>query len=162
MSGTLLNFGNWLQNTRLALSIASSTWSYAYVQALHFSGLSLFLGTNLALDLSLLGVGKHRHTPAELSAGLIVWNWIGFCIAITGGFLLFSASAASYVINPAFLTKLGILIPVALIVHITVQSKVRGWCQTPELPKVARFAGLGELVLWLCVATAAVLIPYVG
>ena len=161
MSGILASFGNWLQNTPMALNIAGSSWAYAYVQALHFSGLSLFVGTNLALDLSLLGVGKRRQTPAELSSGLIIWNWIGFCIAITGGFLLFSASAATYVINPAFLTKLGFLIPVALIVHIVVQRKVGNWCQTPELPKVAKLAGLAELLLWLSVATAAVLIPYV-
>jgi hypothetical protein len=160
MSGTLLNFGNWLQNTRIALNIAGSTWAYAYVQAVHFSGLSLFVGTNLALDLSLLGVGKARQTPAELSDGLILWNWIGFCIAITGGFLLFAASAATYVLNPAFQTKLGFLIPAALILHILIQVKVRGWCQSPRLPTVARLAGLGELLLWLSVATAAVLIPY--
>jgi hypothetical protein len=161
MGSTLTDFGNWLQNTRLALNIAGSTWVYAYVQALHFSGLSLFIGTNLALDLSLLGVGKARQTPAELSEGLIVWNWIGFFIGITGGLLLFAASAATYIINPAFLVKLAI-IPTALIVHIVVQMKVRGWCQLPRLPAIARLVGMVELILWLCVATAAVLIPYMA
>jgi hypothetical protein len=160
LGSTLLQFGNWLQNTRIALNIAGSTWAYAYVQALHFCGLSLFVGTNLALDASLLGIGKAHQTPAEISEGFVVWNWIGFCIAITGGLLLFAASAATYVINPPFLIKVGILIPTALIVHITVQIKVRGWCKTPQLPKIAKLAGFGELLLWLSVATAAVLIPY--
>jgi hypothetical protein len=158
----LSDFGNWLQSTQMARNISGSDWAYPYVQALHFSGLSLFVGTNLALDLNLLGVGQRRHTPAELSAGLMVWNWVGFCIAITGGFLLFSASAATYLINPAFLTKLGLLVPVALILHIVVQRKVSRWCQTPELPQVAKVAGLVELLLWLSVATAAVLIPYLN
>ncbi len=73
--------------------------------------------------MSLLGVGNQYQTPSQLSDALFVWNWIGFSIAVLGGFLLFSASAASYVTNPAFLVKLGLLIPVALILHIVIQRK---------------------------------------
>lgn len=160
-SGPLLEFGNWLQNRQFALDIVGSTWAYPYVQALHFSGLSLFVGTNLALDFNLLGLWKGRETSAELCSALIVWNWIGFVIGIAGGFLLFSASAATYVLNPAFLAKLAILIPLGLIVHIVIQRKVLlEWSKLPEMPKIARLAGLFELICWLSVATAAVLIPY--
>jgi hypothetical protein len=91
---------------------------------------------------------------------LFVWNWIGFCIAVLGGFLLFSASAATYLINPAFLTKLGILIPLALILHVIVQQNVRQWSQQPETPRVARIVGWVELLFWIAVVTAAVSIPY--
>jgi hypothetical protein len=161
VSGPLLEFGNWLENRQFALSIVGSTWAYPYVQALHFSGLSLFVGTNLALDFNLVGLWKRQETPAELCSDLIVWNWIGFVIAITGGFLLFAASAATYVVNSAFLTKLSFLIPVGLILHIMIQRKVYDWSQPPELPKIAKIAGLVEMIWWLSVATAAVLIPYV-
>ena len=142
-SGPVLEFGNWLQNRQFALDIVGSTWVYPYVQALHFSGLSLFVGTNLALDFNLLGLWKGRETPSELCSGLILWNWIGFVIGIVGGFLLFAASAATYVINSAFLTKLVILIPVGLILHIVIQRKVLyEWSKMPEMPKIARLAGL--------------------
>lgn len=161
MSGPLLDFGNWLENRQFAISIVGSSWAYPYVQALHFSGLSLFVGTNLVLDFNLVGLWKRQETPAELCSDLIVWNWIGFVIAITGGFLLFAASAATYVVNSAFLTKLSFLIPVGLILHIMIQRKVYDWSRPPELPKIAKIAGLVEMIWWLSVATAAVLIPYV-
>ena len=98
----------------------------------------------------------------QLSDTLFVWNWIGFCIAITGGFLLFSVSAETYLTNIAFLTKLGLLIPLALVLHIVIQRKAPVWEQASETPWLAKVAGFTELLLWLCVATAAVLIPYVG
>jgi hypothetical protein len=161
MSAPLLDFGHWLENRQFALDIVTSKWAYPYVQALHFSGLSLFIGSNLALDFNLAGFWKRQETPAELCSDLIVWNWIGFLIAITGGFLLFAASASTYVINPAFLTKFAFLIPVGLILHILIQRKVYDWCRTPELPKIAKIAGVVEMIWWLSVATAAVLIPYV-
>jgi len=157
-----VGFGHWLQNQPFALSIAGSDWAYPFVQATHFTGLSLFVGTNIAVDLSLIGIGKKSAAPFQISEMLLVWNWIGFAVAVTGGFLLFSVSAETYLTNMAFLTKLGLLIPLALVLHIVIQRKAPEWETAPETPSVAKIAGCAELLLWLCVATAAVLIPYVG
>jgi hypothetical protein len=162
MDGSLIIFGHWLQNRSFALSIAGSDWAYPLVQATHFTGLSLWVGTNVAVDLSLLGMGKKSSLPLQLSDALFIWNWIGFAIAVTGGFLLFSVSAETYLANIAFLTKLGLLIPLGLVLHIFVQQKAPAWERAPETPRAAKVAGFTELLLWLSVATAAVLIPYVG
>jgi hypothetical protein len=152
-------FAKWLQDTHWAQWISGSNWVYPFVQLTHFSGLSLWIGTNLALDFRLLGLGKKRQTAAELSNALFAWNWTGFGIAVCGGFMLFASAATKYVINPAFLIKLGILVPCALIVHLINQWKSRVWGVTPQLPGIARFMGLLELLLWLGVVTAAVSIP---
>jgi hypothetical protein len=156
----LYEFCQWLENTQWALNISGSIWAYPYVQLIHFTGLSLWVGTNLALDLSLLEVGRRRQTPAELATSLFAWNWTGFVIAATGGFMLFATAATSFIINPAFRLKLGVLVPLALILHIVVQQKARTWGQTMETPAIAKVAGLAELLFWIGVATAAVSIPF--
>jgi len=155
----LVNFCRWLQETSLAQGILTSSWAFPYVQLTHFTGLSLWVGTNALLDLRLLGVGKKYQTAAELSDALFVWNWIGFSIAFVGGFLLFSTSATLYVRNPAFRIKLGLLIPLGLVMHILIQRKARAWGKSQDTPLVAKLAGFVELLVWVCVATAAVLIP---
>jgi hypothetical protein len=162
MDSSLLDFGHWLQNRQFALAIAGSDWAYPFVQATHFTGLSLWVGTNVAVDLNLLGVGKKSAPPLQLSDALFIWNWIGFGIAVTGGFLLFSVSAETYLSNIAFLTKLGMLIPLGLALHIVIQRKAPMWEKSSQTSSVAKLAGFTELLLWLCVVTAAVLIPYVG
>jgi hypothetical protein len=162
MDGSLVIFGHWLQNRSFALAIAGSDWAYPLVQATHFTGLSLWVGTIVAVDLSLLGAGKKSTPTLQLSDALFIWNWIGFGIAITGGFLLFSVSAETYLTNLAFLTKLGLLIPLGLVLHVVIQRKAPTWEKASETPAMAKVAGFTELLLWLCVATAAVLIPYVG
>jgi hypothetical protein len=162
MDGSLVVFGHWLQNRPFALAIAGSDWAYPVVQATHFTGLSLWVATNVAVDLSLLGVGKKSSPPSQLSETLFVWNWIGFAVAVTGGFLLFSVSAETYLINVAFQAKLGLLIPLGLALHIVVQQKASAWEKASPMPPVAKIAGFTELMLWLSVATAAVLIPYAG
>ena len=155
----ILNFGHWLQNTSWALSIATSDWAYPFVQLIHFSGLSLWVGTILAVDFRLLGIGKDRQTPYQISESVFVWNWIGLGVAVCGGFMVFACSAETYLHNPAFLTKVGILVPVGVIWHVVVQQKVRRLNAGTEVPKGVKIAGLVELLLWVSVATAAVLIP---
>jgi hypothetical protein len=160
MHNLIAEFANWLQNTSIALAVAGSTWAYPFVQLTHFTGLSLWLGTNFALDLHLMGFGRRTQTSAQFLKALIIWNWIGFCILVTGGVLLFSTAATTFVVNPAFEVKVGALLPAALIWHIIVQVKTQAWGREPEVPKVAKIAGGVELLMWLCVATAATAIPY--
>lgn len=162
MDVSFANFGHWLQNRSFALALAGSDWAYPLVQATHFTGLSLWIGTSIAVDLSLLGAGKKSSTSFHLSKALVCWNWIGFGIAVCGGFFLFSVSAETYLTNAAFLTKIGLLLPLALALHVVIQKKAHIWEQAPQKPLVAKVAGVAELLLWLSVATAAVLIPYVG
>jgi hypothetical protein len=159
-SGLLWSFANWLENSRFGSGIGGSTWVYPYVQLVHFAGLSLWLGTTIAVDLHLLGVVHREQTTAQILKALMIWNWIGFAVLVAGGFMLFSTAATSFIINPAFETKVGLLLPVALIWHILLQLKIRVWGQTMDPPNVAKVAGFVEILLWVSVATAATTIPY--
>jgi len=155
----LVSFAKWLESTPWGTLVRSSLWAYPFTQLIHFTGLSIWIGTNLALDLRLLGIGKNRETAAELRDDIFVWNWIGFCIVLMGGFLLFSSTATTFIVNVAFRWKLGVLVPLALLWHIVVQSKSRVWGKTSDTPMIAKISGLTEILLWISVITAAVEIP---
>jgi hypothetical protein len=146
----------WLENTPWGVMVRDSAWMYPIIRWVHFVGLSMWLGTSLTVDLRLIGVGERRLTAAELSSGLFAWNWIGFCVAFLGGFLLFSADATTYLSNPGFRLKLVVVTPLALIWHLVVQKKTRTWTQTGQTSAFGRWAGLIELLLWISVVTAAV------
>jgi Family of unknown function (DUF6644) len=152
----------WIQNRSWAGHIRTSYWVYPFIQLIHFTGLSIWLGTIVVADVSLLGFGNKNQTAAQVRDELFWWNWIGFCVVVTGGFLLFSPLATQYILNPAFRIKLGMLVPMALVWHIFVQWRTPRWGQTAETPLVAKLAGLIELALWIGVVTAAVNIPLYG
>jgi hypothetical protein len=149
----------WLESTPWGVMTRESTWAYPFVQLIHFTGLSIWLGTTFALDLRLLGVGYRRSTGAQVAQELFVWNWIGFAIVLTGGFMLFSGIATAFVDNVAFQWKLGLLVPLALVWHIAVQRRARDWGQGQDAPGIAKLAAGAEILLWICVAAAAVQIP---
>ena len=149
----------WFENTSWGIVTRESTWAYPYVQLIHFTGLSIWLGTTFALDLRLLGVGFRRATAAQMAEDLFVWNWIGFTIVLTGGFLLFSGLARIFVENAAFQWKLGLFVPLAMVWHVVVQQRARHWGRTQDVPGTAKGAALVEILLWIAVVTAAVEIP---
>ena len=159
MHDVILAIAKWLEGTSWGLMTRESLYAYPFVQLTHFTGLSIWLGANFALDLRLLGLGSRRATAAQVARELFVWNWVGFCIVLTGGFMLFSGIATAFVGNIAFQWKLGFFVPVALIWHIVVQRKARDWGQTKDTPGIAKFAAVAEMLLWICVITAAVEIP---
>ena len=123
------------------------------------TGLSLWIGTNLTLDLRLVGIGSKRRTASELSRALFAWNWLGLLIAITGGFMLFSSAATKYIPNPAFEIKLGILVPFGILWHVLVQGHARTKERSETVSGFGRFAGLFEFLTWFAVITAPVSIP---
>jgi len=159
MHGILLSFAQWLEATPWGHMTRESLYAYPFVQLIHFTGLSIWLGTAFALDLRLLGVGYKRTTAAEVSQQLFIWNWIGFAIVLTGGFMLFSGIATTFIVNIAFQWKLGFFVPLALIWHVFVQRKAKDWGRTMEVPGIGKLSGLVEILLWICVITAAVEIP---
>lgn len=101
-----------LQESALGHAMRVSSFLYPTAEVLHILGFVLLVGSIVSLDLRLLGAG--RAIPIQPMAQLLLpLSRVGFVVAISMGFLLFSADAAHVVRNPAFLAKL-LLIAAAL------------------------------------------------
>ncbi len=158
MTDLLFSFCQWLESLSLPTWVRYTLWGYPYVQLIHYSGLSLWVGTIVVLDLRLLGLAGRGHSVAQLANQLFFWTWAGLGIAVTGGFLLFASIATTYFHNPAFQIKLPLIL-LGVILHIVIQRKVARWDQSPTPPGQAKLAGLIELALWIGVVVVAVEIP---
>jgi hypothetical protein len=158
MEDLLIDIAHWIQNTPFVLWLGADLYAYPFVQWTHFSGLSIFVGMTLALDLRLVGAGR-KISFSDLAQAAMFWKWAGLVLALIGGFLLFSISATGYVQNPAFRIKIFMVLPVALAWNIFLQYKTRAWRNLPEPPTAARVLGFVDLLLWMTVMIAAMWIP---
>ena len=149
-----------LQESALGHAMRSSPLLYPAVEILHILGFVVLVGSILALDLRLLGLGRAiAITPmAQL---LLPLSRCGFLLAIGMGFLLFSADASHVVRNPAFQTKL-LLIAAALVnivvAHTGPWRRVAHW--GADAPAGAKITALLSLLLWLGVVCAGRMIAY--
>ncbi len=88
-----------LQESALGHVMRSSPALYPAVEILHILGFVVLVGSILALDLRLLGLG--RAIPIQpMTQLLLPLSRFGFLLAISMGFLLFSADAAHVVRIP--------------------------------------------------------------
>ena len=149
-----------LQESALGHVMRSSPALYPAVEILHILGFVVLVGSILALDFRVLGLGAT--IPIQPMAQLLLpLSRFGFMLAISMGFLLFSADAAHVVRNPAFQTKL-LLIAVALvnivIAHAGPWRRVALW--RAEASGGARITALVSLLLWPGAVCAGRLIAY--
>jgi hypothetical protein len=149
-----------LQESALGHTMRSSPALYPAVEILHILGFVVLVGSILALDLRLLGWGSAVPIPS-MAQLLLPLSRFGFLLAISMGFLLFSADAAHVVHNPAFQAKL-LLITAALInIIIAHAGPWRHIAQWPaDVPGSAKFTALASLLLWLGAVCAGRLIAY--
>jgi hypothetical protein len=149
-----------LQESALGHAMRSSPALYPAVEILHIIGFVVLVGSILALDLRLLGLGR-AIAIAPMAQLLLPMSRFGFLLAISMGFLLFSADASHVVRNPAFQSKL-LLIAAALvtvvIAHLGPWRRMALW--GAEAPGGAKVTALLSLLLWLGVVCAGRLIAY--
>jgi hypothetical protein len=148
-----------LQESALGHLMRSSPALYPAVEILHILGFVVLVGSIVALDLRLLGFG--RAIPIQPMAQLLLpLSRFGFLLAISMGFLLFSADAAHVVRNPAFRIKL--LLIAAALVNILI-ANVGPWRRLlwrAEVSGGAKVSALVSLLLWLSTICAGRLIAY--
>ena len=158
MHDLLTSFANWIQNTPVGLAVGGTLWGYPFVQLIHFFGLSMWVGPIVMVDLRLMGLAAKNESLSRLAKNLTPWTWTGLAIVVTGGALLFSASAKTYVLNPAFRVKFPLLLA-GIAYHYFMQRSVPTWDRPGGIPVWAKVAGAAEMAIWIGVITAAVNIP---
>ena len=156
----LISFLIWLQNLPPFTDLRSSAYVYPVVLALHLSAISLFGAMIVATDLRLLGWALRDGSIADVIGRLRWPKRIGFLLAATCGFLLFSSKAEEYYYNPYFRAKISLLVLVA--VHALVFRKsVYREADLDLPPERAKLAAGLSILLWLSILCAGRYIGYV-
>jgi hypothetical protein len=138
-----------LHGWEVAALIRRSVFVYPFLNATHIFALALLIGTIIPADLKLLGL--FRGIPSGPFLRLMTTiSAAGLALAVATGFLLFSVQPLEYAANPAFLTK------VALVVLGTLNALVvrfsAGW-QTMQTHGTAgsglRLAAVLSMTIWV-------------
>jgi hypothetical protein len=147
----------WFRDTPLAQTIRNSSWLLPTIESGHLVGYGLLIGTILAVDLRLLGLGVRRQTAPQIAGELAPWTLGGLVLTIVTGVLLFSYDPLKFYANHAFPYKVALL-AAAVAFHYTAHREV-------TLPNTSgvkslrnRLAAGVSLALWLGVALAGLAI----
>lgn len=155
-------FLTWVEHSWLAALVNDSSWMFPTLEALHFIGLILLMGSLIVVDLRLMGVGSEA--PVDAITRFIPWSMLGFVINLVSGVLFFASDPANYYFNTAFRLKMLAVLLAGLNLLWFKQSVhpiiVAGGGGQVELPASASVIGGASLFLWISVIVFGRLIPY--
>jgi hypothetical protein len=153
----------WLESTAPAVWGRESSLGYPAVEIVHILGFTILVGSAVAFDLRLLGLG--RSLPADAAArhllGLSRWSLL---LVVPSGLLLFATHATATWANPAFRVKLALIAAAglnALVFRIWTRDSMKEWGHGGNAPIRAKAAAVASLLLWTAVIACGRLIAYV-
>jgi hypothetical protein len=151
----------WLEGGAVGQAMRQSMVLYPLVEILHILGFALLVGAIVTFDLRVLGFG--RSIPIQAAARHCLPIAVcGFALAVPMGLLLFVTEATSIVRNPAFLTKMSLLVLAGAnlaLFHLGPWRRVAGWA-AGSAPAVARAGAALSAALWIGVLACGRLIAY--
>jgi len=152
----------WVEQTALATAMRQELWLYPAVEILHIWGFVVLVGSIAMFDLRLLGLSP-RVSVQQLSRHLLPWTWGALLAIVPAGVLMFMAHADEFISNPAFLTKLALIIAAginAAVFHLGPFRSVPAWDGGVSTPTVAKLHAALSLLIWMGVIACGRLLAY--
>ena len=158
-----MNFAilDWVEHTGLSLWVREdpSLAAFPLMLILHTVGMAFLVGSNVALNARILGVGRGVALTSMLPFFRVMW--LGFGLNVFSGSALLIAYPTKALTNPVFYLKLT-LIAVGLVQAQWIRRHIR---EDPRrggdrAPRSMRLRATLSLVCWLSAVTAGKLLPY--
>lgn len=150
-----------LQQSRLGAFIRDSLWIYPAANLMHLLGLVLLVGPIAALDLRLVGLGRHAITVPAASRFLTPFAIAGIVLLLPSGAALFTADAASLAGSRLMQVKIALAalaLTNAVLFRRLWSRHLPEWDAAP--PIVGRLQAAVSVGLWLGVAYCGRMIAY--
>jgi hypothetical protein len=149
------------QQSWLGALIRDSLWIYPVANLVHLLGLVMLVGPIAALDLRLLGVGRHNITVPATSRFLTPFAVCGTLLLLPSGTMLFAADAASLAGSRLMQIKITLVILAlanAVLFRLLWSRQLGSWDTAP--PTFGRLQAAASIGLWLSVGYCGRMIAY--
>ena len=158
MISGFLNSTLWLdiEEWTISWTIGGTNW-FPLLESIHVIAAAMVVGTILWVDLRLIGVAAVQYPITTMSRELVPWTWGAFVIATITGIGMFITRAASHVLNPAFQSKMVLLVLAGLNMayfHFKLYKDI-AQCDSRAITSIQlKIAGSLSLFLWAGVMLA--------
>lgn len=151
-----MSLGQWLEHNALANAMENIGFLAISVSIVHYLGFFVGVGTNVIVDLRLLGLAGTNRNVTQFTEPLLPWAWTGLGLAILTGFLQFMPDATTILQIDWFYAKLAVIVA-GVLALLFIQFNVRKWDQS--ISPAARLIALASLLIWIAAILSATEVP---
>ena len=146
-----------------AVAMRQWLWLYPSIEIVHIIGFVTLVGSIAMFDLRVLGLSKSISVRA-LARHTLPWTLGALLLIVPSGLMMFTAHAADFVSNRAFVLKMTLLMAGganALWFHLGPYRTVALWDSSVPAPPAAKASAALSIALWLAVICCGRLLAYV-
>lgn len=144
-----------IEGSSLGVKIAEAEYLFPAIETVHVIALVTVIGVIALMDLRLLGIVARSKSVAAMERDTVPLTWTAFAIALISGLLLFVSKASTYMANPYFLWKMGLMLAAGMnmaLFHLKWSKGMADWGKAGmPIPTAAKVSGLLSLGLWLII-----------
>jgi hypothetical protein len=144
-----------IEGTSIGTTIAEAELLFPTIETIHVIALVTVIGVIALMDLRLLGIVGRSKSVAAMERDTVPLVWTAFALALVSGALLFVSKAATYMANPYFLWKMGLMVLAGVnmaIFHLVWSKGMADWGRPGQsVPTAAKLSGLLSLALWMVI-----------
>ncbi len=160
----MLEFCQWLAQTRLSVTIQTIAWVVPAVQTVHILCVAIIVSYSAMLDLRLMGVAGRGRSIAQMTRDSRPWIWNALKVLATTGTILIIAEPARELTNAAFWLKMTLLavgIALTIVIQRGVGKDEDYWDSSASKRYMARLVAAISILLWISIVSAGRWIGYV-
>jgi uncharacterized membrane protein SirB2 len=162
-STQLPEFSLWLQKTPPSMLIDKNFWFIPTFQTIHILSIAALFGSVVMMNLRIFMLAGRSRTMTQTVRRYLPWVWWALVILLLTGLGMVVGEPVRELTNPAFWTKM-VLVIVAALLSLGFQSSVHRnvalWEVTHARRVGIRLAAVGVIILWCVIMVLGRWIAY--
>ena len=151
----MLAFAEWLQSTRLSITVQSVEWVIPLLQSIHIVMIGVVFVAVLVIVLRVLGRMRMDETFAEVWGRFAPWMWTGLAVMAVTGIILIIGEPVREVTALSFWLKMALIV-VAISGTVAFGRSLRPAAQVPvhagaDFSTAAKSIAVATVFLWLAI-----------
>ena len=156
-------FALWLQKTPLSSLIAKNFFFIPTLQVIHILSVAMLFSSTVMINLRIFALAGRSRTMTQTVRRFLPWVWWGLLVLLVTGLGMCIGEPVRELINPAFWTKM-VLVIVATLASLSFQSSVNrdvaAWEITHQRRVAVRVGAAGSILLWCAIMVLGRWIAY--
>jgi uncharacterized membrane protein SirB2 len=159
----LPEFALWLQKTPISSAIAKNFYVIPVLQVIHILCVAALFSSVLMINLRMFMLASRSRTMTQVVHRYLPWVWYPLGILLVTGILMAVGEPPRDLTNPAFWTKM-VLVVVATLGSLafsqSVTQNVSAWEMTHGRRVLIQVGAAGSVVMWLAIMALGRWIAY--
>jgi hypothetical protein len=159
----MLEFAQWLAQTRVSLAIQTNLWVIPAVQSVHLVAIGIALTSVFMVDLRILGWAGTDETLGQTTRRFAPWLWGALGVLFATGALMIVGEPVRELFSLSFWLKMALIVVGAALAagfQLRLARHEDGWEPSQAGRRTARWLAMTTFLVWCAIVILGRLIAY--